>query len=75
MAGMPRMAPWLETMTIRPRPAARIAGSELLGEPDWPEEVRGEDLLPHAHRHLLEAADAGDTGVVHETVRAIRRPR
>src|SRR5262245_40236793 len=27
MAGMPRTPPWLDTTTIRPRPAARIAGS------------------------------------------------
>ena len=27
VAGMPRTPPWLDTRTIRPRPAARIAGS------------------------------------------------
>ena len=69
MPGMPRTAPWLDTMTIRPLPAARIAGSEFAGEPNRSEEVGGEDLLPRAHRDLLQRAHAGDPGVVHEAER------
>ncbi len=71
-AGMPRIAPWLETSTIRPRPAARIAGSSSWVSRTGPKKLV-EKICSHVViGHLLEAADAGDTGVVHE---AVRRPR
>ena len=43
---------------------------ELTGQPHGPEEVGREHRLPDRLRHLLEAPDAGDAGVVHDAVRS-----
>ena len=43
---MPRTPPWLETTTMRPRPAARIDGQQRLGERHRAEEVGAKHLLP-----------------------------
>ena len=59
----------LDTSTIRPRPAARIAGSSSRVSRTGPKKLVEKHLLPRRLGHLLEAADAGDPGVVHDPVR------
>ena len=69
IAGIPRSVPSLDTMTIRPRRAERIAGSSRRVRRTGPKRLVREHVFDDVDRHLLHGTDAGDAGVVDDPIR------
>ena len=65
---MPRTPPWLDTTTIRPRPAARMDGNSALVSAIGPKRLVEKICCQTAVGHVLDGSDGGDPGVVHEDV-------
>ena len=68
MAGMPRMAPWLDTSTIRPRPAARIDGISAFVSRTGPKRLV-ENICSQVSMGISSMLPTPrDAGVVHDAV-------